>query len=408
MKKTFAVIFLVSLLLRLWFALAYWRDKPLTHDALEYLQLSKNIHEKGRFEYDKYSTTRVENFDRPPGYPYWLALLRKVQPTLGWIRMIEILISLGTTYALFRVTEYAFNVRAAFIAFAIGCFYLPLLWLIPAIVSENLWVMLILSCYLLLLMARRNAINGSPTIGLLVLAFLLLSISTLVRPGTAFALPVFLWWAYRYSILRRAALLLLLYFVVLMPWNYEQFRRHGRPVFVSLQSGHNFWVGSHPGYLGEGDIAINKKVQSDYREFHTTHYFRKPHERETLYMKAAAKNIREYPGAYLLVQLKKLFFWILPFGPSIMNSSMAHKLMSIAFYLPILFLGLLGLRRAEPEMRYFFLSIFACYAIMILLFYPQERYRIAMNDPLLIVLAAFELNARFGHRLMHQTEAARK
>ena len=94
MRKALSAIFLASLLFRFWFALGYWMDKPLTHDAQEYLELAKNYLTSGQLKYDVHSTTEIESSGRAPGYPLYLAFLWSIEPNLSWIRLAETVVSL--------------------------------------------------------------------------------------------------------------------------------------------------------------------------------------------------------------------------------------------------------------------------------------------------------------------------
>src|SRR5207237_4423649 len=111
-------------LFRLWFALGYWADKPLTHDAQEYLELAKNFLQSGRLSYDVHHTTMIENPGRAPGYPVYLAFVWKAGPNLSWIRLCETVVSLFSIYLLCAITRELFHLRAAITAFLLSAFFL--------------------------------------------------------------------------------------------------------------------------------------------------------------------------------------------------------------------------------------------------------------------------------------------
>lgn len=400
MKKVLAFLFLSSIFLRLWFGLGYWANKPLTHDAKEYLELAENFNETGRFTYDPPQTEQIEQYGRAPGYPFWLAMLLRISPSLAWVRLAEIVVSLVSCYLFFLVGRELFQVRPGLIAFVASSFYLPLIWLVPVILSENVWILVMLTSYWFLLRARRQ--KHSSTLYDFLPSFLLLAIATLIRPGTVFLLPLYMLWTSRFTNWQRAALMALIYFVALAPWNLYLSRQEGRFVFVASEGGVTFWTGTHPEYSGEGDLSVNPPVQYAYRELLKNHQSETPSERGSLYFDLALQNISQHPFQYAFTEAKKLVFWIVPLGPSVLKSSWLHRIAGICFYLPMLILALLGFRSLPPDIRFFVLGIIGSFTVMILIFFPQERFRIATIDPILILISAYELNRRFGVALIYK------
>jgi 4-amino-4-deoxy-L-arabinose transferase-like glycosyltransferase len=397
MKKVLAFLFLSSILLRLWFSLGYWANKPLTHDAQEYLELAENYNETGRFVYGPVQTLQIEQYGRAPGYPFWVSHLLRISPSIAWIRLVEVLVSLLSCYFFFLLAKEIFNVRAGVIAFIVSSFYLPLIWLIPVILSENLWIAVMLTSYWFLLRARKreNVLN-------FLVAFSLLAIATLIRPATVFLLPLYLWWTIRIADWRRAVLAMLSYILLLTPWNLYLYRREGRFVFVASEGGVTFWTGTHAKYSGEGDLSVNPDVQKDYRELLKIHRFKTGPEREKLFFHLGIQNIIQHPLQYALLELKKLLFWILPVGPSIMETSLLHRISGICFYVPVLVFALLGFRSIPQDTRLFAAGVISSFTVMILIFFPQERFRIATIDPILILIGSYELNRRFGVTLIYK------
>ncbi len=394
MKKALAFLFLSSILLRLWFGLGYWANKPLTHDAKEYLELAQNFNEAGRFFYEESHTVQIEHYGRAPGYPFWLALLLRLSPSLSWIRLAEIGVSLLSCYLFFLLGREIFHVRAGLIAFVMSSFYLPLIWLIPVILSENLWILVMLTSYWFLLRVRRHR-QSRDLIGLII-SFLLLATATLIRPGAVFLLPIYILLMVRFTDWRRAVVAVAVYFAALTPWNLYLYNQEGRFIFVASEGAVTFWTGSHPEYLGDGDLSVNPAVQKDYRELLAKYQLETPAEREKLYLHLAFQNIVRHPARYLIIEAKKLLFWIIPLGPSVLETSWLHRISGICFYLPVLALAVLGFRSLPADTRFILLGIIGSFTVMILVFFPQERFRIASIDPILILIGSYELNRRFG------------
>src|SRR5262245_12372921 len=263
MKKLLAFIFLISLMTRIWFAIGYWGTKPLTHDATEYLELAKNFNQTGHLELPVRKTLMIESYGRAPGYPVWLAFLMRISPTLSWIRLAEALVSLLNTYLFFLLTRELFGVRAGIVAFVLSSFYVPFIVLAPVILTENVWMCCMLISYWLLM--RKGTAMVSPTIMNHILSFVLLTIATLIRPGTAFLLPFYLLFVFRKRGLTSTIFLLAYELLILLPWNFHLYRKEGHPIFVTSEGGITLWTGTHPSYAGDGHLSVNPAVQTDYR-----------------------------------------------------------------------------------------------------------------------------------------------
>jgi 4-amino-4-deoxy-L-arabinose transferase-like glycosyltransferase len=399
MKKALAFLFLSSILLRLWFGISYWADKPLTHDAQEYLELAQNFNETGHFSYEPSQTLQIEQYGRAPGYPFWLSVLLRISPSLAWLRLAEIAVSLVSCYLFFLLARVMFHVRAGLIAFLISSFYLPLIWLIPVLLSENLWIMVMLMSYLCLLRARNH--DSGYLIDFL-LSFLLLATASLIRPATIFLIPVYFLWTVQFADWKKAILMVLIYFAALLPWNLHLYRQEGRFVFIASEGGVTFWTGTHPLYSGEGDLSVNPPVQKEYRDLLKEHLTETPAQREKLYFHQALQNIFQHPIRYIMIEGKKLLCWILPIGPSVLETSWLHRMAGICFYVPLMILSLLGFKSLRKEIRWFILGIICSFTVMILIFFPQERFRIATIDPILILIVSNELNRRFGVTLRYK------
>jgi hypothetical protein len=397
MKNTLAFLLLTSLLLRLWFAVGYWSGKPLTHDANEYLELARNYNEKGAFMYEVRPGRMIENYGRAPGYPFWLAMLLRVEPTLGWIRLAEVIVSLFSTYLLFVLARQLFNLRSALVTLVLALFYAPMILLLPSILSENLWIALMLVSYWFLL--RVSKLPSEHRYFHLVGAYFFLGLATLVRPAAVFILPLYLVRTYRAANWKASAALLLLYFLLLLPWNLNLYRQHGRFIFVASEGGVTFWTGTHPYYSGDGDLAANPPVQAEYRKLLSLHSAETPEQREQVYLHEAFRNIVENPLRFLMIEAKKLLFWFLPFGASVQRASLLHRIASMLFYLPVLALTIAGFKTLSPDLRTFFAGAIASFTIMILIFFPQERFRIATLDPFFLLIGSQELARRLGFRL---------
>ena len=108
---------------------------------------------------------------------------------------------------------------------------------------------------------------------------------------------------------------------------------------------------------------------------------------------------------WLGLELRKLFYLIVPIGPSYMLHSARYltaTLVSYGLLLPFGCAGLVMLARQgrwpQPLGLLLLSAVIAC-----LIFFPQERFRIPVIDPVLIVgAAAFARSWRLAHRALFQ------
>src|SRR4029077_17008488 len=90
-----------------------------------------------------------------------------------------------------------------------------------------------------------------------------------------------------------------------------------------------------------------------------------PTQRERLFWQLGFQNILTNPGWYLLLELKKLVYWVLPLGASVRTTSMLHQISGILFYVAILIPALLGFRALSAEPRMFLAGIALSFTFMI-------------------------------------------
>jgi hypothetical protein len=100
--------------------------------------------------------------------------------------------------------------------------------------------------------------------------------------------------------------------------------------------------------------------------------------------------MRTHPADWLRLELRKAFYLLVPVGPSYTLHSMRYRLASQWSYLLLLAAAIPGAWRARRVLgRATGLWLLAASAIVVcLLFFPQERFRIPILDPALVVLGS--------------------
>jgi 4-amino-4-deoxy-L-arabinose transferase-like glycosyltransferase len=400
-----------GLVVRLLFALGYWVDKPLTHDEQEYLHLAENAAAGRGLTYDAAEgTTDVERFGRAPLYPLLLSLVARVVPSAQLLTTIKILQSmLGATaiVVLALVARQAAGPSAGVAAAWISAVYPPLVWLPAYVLSESLYLPLAFSSVLLLGLAIERGRQASASNWLLLVGGAVAGLAALTRPVHVLFLLVVGGWMLLRRQVRWAMLVAVGALVVIAPWTGRNYREHGRLVVIASEGGITFWTGNHPLSPGEGDMAANPAIKRDNQRLRTEHPGLSAEDLEPIYYREALGRIASRPRWWIGLELRKLFYLIVPIGPSYTLHSARYLTATLVSYGLLLPVGCVGLATLVRQGRWpRALGLLLLSAILAsLIFFPQERFRIPVIDPVLIVGAAAFLahRARRGEPIAPRT-----
>lgn len=390
-----------GLVARLAFGLVYWVGKPLTHDEHEYLALAQSVAAGRGFTYDaSQQTGTAQQFGRAPGYPLFIAAVGATrgsyESTPARLKIAQALIGAGVVWLLGIIAWRAMGPRAGVVAASIAAVYPPLVWMCAYVLSETLYSFVaLLSAYLLdraieRVRLQRAAGGGVGAAGLTA------GVAMLVRPVMVFFLPFALLWILRWRRTALAIAFLTAALVVVLPWTARNYRVYGRFILVASEGGVTFWTGNHPLARGDGDLAANPDLKRAELAFRQAHPGMTAEQLEPLYYRDAVGYIARHPGWWTMLLLKKAFYTVVPIGPSYTLHSMKYFAGSVASYLlllPFAVVGLRGLCRS-PRCPVALLLLAASVIAAGLLFFPQERFRIPVLDPTMIVCAAALAGAR--------------
>ncbi len=404
-RRLMVAVALAGLAARLAFGLGYWVQKPLTHDEREYLALAQSLTAGRGFTYDaSHETGTAQQFGRAPAYPLFLTIVGAGagahDAVPARVKIVQSIVGALGVWLIGLIAARAVSPAAGVAAAAIAAIYPPLVWMCAYALSEVLYSTLALAVALLIddAMARvhreRSSRAGAAlTIG----AGLLTGIAILVRPGMLFFLPLAAAWmmARRRGIL--AVALIATTLAVVAPWTARNARVYGRFVLVASEGGVTFWTGNHPLARGEGDLAANPAIKVAEIAFRRDHPGLSAEELEPLYYRDALGYISGHPGWWIGLIFKKAFYTIVPAGPSYTLHSTRYLAASIASYLIVLLAAAAGARRVwrSPGRPAALLLLAASAVVAGLIFFPQERFRIPVIDPTLIVCAGAACSGRF-------------
>jgi hypothetical protein len=174
------------------------------------------------------------------------------------------------------------------------------------------------------------------------------------------------------------------------PWTIRNARVYHRFIPVASEGGVTFWTGNHPLARGDGDLAANPAIKEAELDFRREHAGLSPEELEPLYYRDALAWMRAHPIAWTGLLLRKAFFTIVPLGPSYTLHSPKYFVASAGSYLALLVPAIPGAwllwRRGRPPIALWLMA--ASTVIAGLIFFPQERFRIPVIDPALIVASS--------------------
>ena len=434
---------IAGLVLRAAFGLIYWVGKPLTHDEREYLALARSLASGRGMGYDAPAEGGSgQQFSRAPGYPMFLAAIgaggREYDHAPARVKVAQSIVGAGTVWLIGMMALGAAGPRAGVMASAMAAAYPPLVWIPAYVFSETLYsAAALLSAFVLqramtdgrladlgraspgsrsaalaspsASSAETGSIEGTnnaarrdappwpheasrwnPTLAALA-AGAGTGAAILVRPTMLLFVPMVVIWLTGRRRLGLAAAFLAGTAVLVAPWTARNVRVHDRFVLVSAGGGVNFWIGNHPDAVGEGDLAANPHLKEAELEFRRAHPGLSPEELEPLYYRDALASIASAPGRWLLLLGRKLFYTAVPIGPSYTLHSTRYQAASVVSYLlvaPLALMGLPRLLRAGRRRPTAVLLLGASAVLTGLVFFPQERYRIPVMDPVLILAAA--------------------
>jgi 4-amino-4-deoxy-L-arabinose transferase-like glycosyltransferase len=388
----------IGLLLRLAFGLLYWVDKPLTQDEREYLALAGSVIDGNGFTYpDGHETGTGQRFSRAPGYVALLAAIgaRTAPAAPARVKVVNALFGAVTVWIIGLLAVHAGGARAGVLAAAIAAGYPPLVWLPAYVFSDSLYMPLALGCITLLLMAQAHcARQGRHGVAnaLVIAGGLMAGSAALVRSAMLLFVPLAALWFLRRRQWPFALAFCVAAALVVSPWTLRNIQTHGRLIVVAADGGVTFWTGNHPLARGEGDLAANPELKRAEITFRQAHGSLPAEDLEPLYYADALQRIRDNPRWWLRLLAAKAMYTVVPIGPSYTLHSPRYLMASVIAYGLIAPLGIAGLVRLLRTGRGTPLLLLAGSVLLTaLIFFPQERFRIPVLDPTLIIGASILL-----------------
>jgi len=384
----------IGLLTRLAFGLGYWVNESLNRDEVEYLSLARNLAAGHGYGYDEYvKNGPVEPFGRAPGYPAFLALVgggaRYAGTVPASVKVAQAVVGALGVFLIGVAAHRMGGTRPAMAAAAIAAVYPPLVWVSAYAYSEAVfWTM---GLGVAILLSRTFEAPRSVTRKWALASGVVVGVAILVRAATLLYVPlvgVWLLWKRQWSAVPAFVAGLAL---VLTPWTIRNVQHYGRFVLVASDGGVTFWTGNNALATGEGDMAANPRLKLANQDLKARHPGLNEEQMEPVYYQEAFDWIRAHPADWVGLMFKKLFYLVVPIGPSYAQAHGARyyaaSVLSVGLLVPLAAIGLWRLRGRRERLAGMWLLAAAAVATC-LVFFPQERFRIPVIDPALILCAS--------------------
>jgi 4-amino-4-deoxy-L-arabinose transferase-like glycosyltransferase len=372
-------------------------------------------------------------FFRPPGYPYFLALIYRIgSDGYVWPRLIQMLLGLASCLLVFELARRCFGPGSALVAAFLQGSYWIFIYFEGEFMAPPLLNFLVL---LTLVLVSRWTVEM--TVGGAVAAGVGAGVSALVRPNMLALIPIFLLWGAwvewrrgnageRFLFVRRGIAFAAAAALVVVPATLRNHRVADDWVLITSNAGINLFVGLHPdsnGYTpGVRDLAeltgldgwdsfdypliaasVEQRVGREMADSEVSRWF----------ARRAVSRAIEHPGQVISsLGRKLLLFW----GPAEVSNTKIIEYERMASptlrhslsFASVLALGLLGAglsassfwnqpadkvtaqERPDPNLVLLLLLFVTAYAATYLPFFVASRFRVPII-PVVIIFGAFAL-----------------
>lgn len=414
----------LGVVLRLAFAFGYWVNKPLTLDEREYLLLATTLARGEGFTYAEPAGRPAErHFERPPMFAVFVAgILRLTDDPLASaprddagvprgfprsstdvpasIKVAQSFIGAFVIVLIAALTARIAGGAGAAVAAMLAAVYPPLASSSGYVLAEPLYSALALTVVWLL--GRGAGLPGTgqadgpgrrgPTMSMTLVAGALAGVAVLTKESMIFFLPLAFVWLLARRCPRAAIALALGAALVLTPWIARNYGVYGRFVLTAPHGGVTFWTGNNALARGEGDLAANPEMGRARVAFEQSRAGAAVQEIDDAYYRDAFRFITRNPAAWCILLAKKVFYTFVPIGPSYRLHSRLYYTATVCSYgilFPFAVLGLVRVVRDRRAGRLAALWLLALSAVVVcVVFFPQDRFRLTVLDPVVLVCAA--------------------
>lgn len=212
---------------------------PLSLDEIEYDRLAWSLAEGRGYT----SFFGIESTFRPPGYPLFLAAIYVVTgPDYYAARMVQCFVTAALGPLTWLLAREFFRARVAVWAGAVAALYPTILVFTLGLMSENLFMpLLLLSLWLVVRSARAPGIGKALALGVTMLAVIL--VRSELTPLMLLLLGWLVWMApSRQAALRHAVLAVVIVAIPVAAWSYRNYQVAGQFIYLDSRAGLNLYI----------------------------------------------------------------------------------------------------------------------------------------------------------------------
>lgn len=361
-------------------------------DALRYDFLSENIL-NGNQNLD------ITAFVTAPLYPYLIALFKIIGGEYWQLLAVSynfILVSLSAVY-IYKISMMLFKQSGwSYLAVIIYIFYPLTLWYNFSITQETSFQSyFIIFSYFFILFLEKNSWKH------VLLSATFFSLAALTKSHIQLLIPFILILSWYYTAVRKMLVFMVLLLLFQLPQAYLNWYNHGIFSYSSFGDGSLFLAGhsaaTYPCLSKEIEKFPDIKAQGCDLDiiFHPPYKFDNygqvnvlpVNERNRIRYQIAWEWIRTNPDKFLELKWNALKRFVIPGLDSRIYDSFkwwVSLLSGLIIYLPAWIGIYFALRKNDPASKYI-LSVYLVIAIIFIVFYPQNRFRVITLEPLLIV-----------------------
>ena len=393
-SRLLAAAVALAFVLRAAFAVGYWVDKPFTVDQIEYLMLADNLAAGEGLTYDDDGKMRLM---RSPGYPVFLAATFAINDSVSFLKLLQSLIGALAVLLVAALARRVGGDRVAIIAAFVVALYPPLVFHPAYVLSEVLYTFMALAVGLAIWRSLDGVVGSAPgwrRAAPFLASGLLAGVAVLTRPELLFFLVLIFFVLLSRRLVVPALTLTVGTMLVVAPWTLHNYLTRDAFVMVSSRSGPNFWMGNNALATGDGDVSDHPQMKAEYERIIRENQDRTPEQLEAVFYDKAGEYIRDNPLEWVWLNVRKVFFLFVPFGPSYASHSLLFRITQAASYLLLLPFAVTGLvrilrRPAQPVVLW---TLAGATVLTCVVYFPLPRYRIPVFDPIMIICAAAALD----------------
>jgi 4-amino-4-deoxy-L-arabinose transferase-like glycosyltransferase len=313
-RRALLIIILLAIVLRAGLLFWFWDLPPRIFDAQDYDAIASNLIRSHEFSLVSGHPTSI----RPPGYPWFLAVIYYFFGIQDWnmVRIFQVVLGALIVFLTYKLGAEAFNPRVGLIGAAICAVYPSLVIYCHLILTETLFTLLFcLTCFSFLRLLK----TASPAWA--VFAGIFMAMASLVR-SVLWLFPLiailFIFFGSSGAKIRRAVNVLVFlcsFILILLPWSIRNSRLQHTFVLVDVMGGRNLFMGNYeytPIYRAwdainiTGPHAWNEVLAADFPQFSSL----TQGAIDKLALRQAVAFMKAHPGLTIKRSAVKLFaFW---------------------------------------------------------------------------------------------------